>query len=216
MSEDYGNLDQMTMFVFYCFNSGATVVPFRAVGFQTNEVVLDNDDLGVTWSGSWSNSSFTNYYGNPGDVPYRFTTAADTETATATYTPNIPVAGFYPVYTWVLAGGNRTNQLYRIRHTGGEATVRVPHQMVGNGWVYLGTYYFNAGANAANGAVVISNLGPAPRRRQRHYRGCHPVRQRHGLDQPRRRCVRLSAGGGMFPLLGSEFTRPGPAQQHLR
>jgi hypothetical protein len=34
--------------------------------------------------------------------------------------------------------------------------------MVGNGWVYLGEYYFNAGANAAIGSVVISNLRGTP------------------------------------------------------
>ena len=34
--------------------------------------------------------------------------------------------------------------------------------MVGNGWVYLGTYYFNAGSNSVNGAVIISNLQPTP------------------------------------------------------
>ncbi|TAK96273.1 MAG: hypothetical protein EPO07_14685, partial [Verrucomicrobia bacterium] len=49
-------------------------------------------------------------------------------------------------------------QLYRIRHTGGESQVRIPHHMVGNGWIYLGEYYFNAGSNAASGSVVISNL----------------------------------------------------------
>jgi hypothetical protein len=43
---------------------------------------------------------------------------------------------------------------YRIRHTGGEAQVRVPHNMVGSGWVYLGAYEFNAGSNATNGAVL--------------------------------------------------------------
>jgi len=162
MNEDYGNLDQMTLFAYYCFNAGATVVPMRPVGHQTNEVVLDNDDPGVTFGGAWANSSSSVFYGSPGDVPYRFATVADTETATATFTPNIPVSGFYPVYTWVLAGSNRTNQLYRIRHSGGEAQVRVPHHMVGGGWVYLGTYHFNAGSNAAQGAVVISNLGPVP------------------------------------------------------
>ena len=159
MNEDYGNLDQMTMFAIYCFNAGATVVPFRPIGFQTNEVVLDNVSAGVTWSGSWSDSSSTVYYGQAGALPYRFANVSATETATATYTPNIPVAGFYPVYTWVLAGGNRINQLYRINHTGGQSLVRVPHHMVGNGWVYLGTYYFNAGSNPAKGAVIISNLG---------------------------------------------------------
>jgi hypothetical protein len=156
--EDFGNLDQMTMFVFYCFNAGATVVPFRPVGYQTNEVVLDNDDPGVTFSGSWANSSSTIFWGSPGDVPYRYASLAATETATAAYTPTIPVAGFYPVYTWVRHGSDRGDQLYRIRHTGGETQVRVPHYMVGNGWVYLGTYYFNAGSNAAAGSVVISNL----------------------------------------------------------
>lgn len=162
MNEDYGNVDQMNLFATYCFNAGATVVPMRPIGNQTNEVVLDNDDAGVTFSGTWNNSSSTIFYGSAGDLPYRFASLAATETATATYAPNLPAAGFYPVYTWVRHGPDRTSQLYRIRHTGGESLVRVPHHMVGNGWVYLGTYYFNAGSNAASGAVVISNLQPSP------------------------------------------------------
>jgi hypothetical protein len=158
MNEDYGNVDQLNFFAMYCFNAGAVVVPFRALGQQTNEVVLDNVDAGVTFSGSWVNSSSTIFYGNAGAVPYRYASFAATETATATYTPAIPRAGYYPVYTWVRHGSDRGNQLYRIRHTGGESHVRIPHDMVGNGWVYLGEYYFNAGSNAANGAVIISNL----------------------------------------------------------
>jgi hypothetical protein len=162
MLEDYGNLDQMTLFAFYCFNAGATVVPFRPIGHQTNEVVLDNDDLGVTFNGSWSDSGSTVFFGSAGDLPYRFATSSTTETATASYTPNIPVTGFYPVYTWALAGANRTNQLYRIRHSGGESQVRVPHHLVGGGWIYLGTYHFPAGSNMNLAAVIISNLSPAP------------------------------------------------------
>jgi hypothetical protein len=162
MNEDYGNLDQMTLFAFHCFNAGATVVPLRPVGFQTNEVVLDNDSPGVVFAGNWSDSSATIFYGATGDVPYRFASIAPTETATATYTPTIRATGFYPVYTWVAHGGNRTSQLYRINHTGGQAAVRVPHHMVGQGWVYLGTYYFNAGSNSVIGAVIVSNLHPTP------------------------------------------------------
>ncbi|NOS69361.1 MAG: hypothetical protein HOP33_05450 [Verrucomicrobia bacterium] len=162
MNEDYGNVDQMNLFATYCFNAGAVVVPMRPIGNQTNEVVLDNDDAAVTYVGGWSDSASTIYYGSPGDVPYRFASLGATETATVSYTPNLPAAGFYPVYTWVRHGSDRTSQLYRIRHTGGESLVRIPHHMVGNGWVYLGTYYFNAGSNSSNGAVVISNLQPTP------------------------------------------------------
>lgn len=158
MNEDYGNLDQLNFFAQYCFNAGATVVSMRPLGHQTNEVILDNDDPSVAFAGSWSDSSQTTFWGAAGDVPYRFASLSATETATATYTPNIPVAGFYPVYTWVLSGSDRGDQLYRIRHTGGESLVRIPHHMVGNGWIYLGEYYFNAGANSVSGSVVVSNL----------------------------------------------------------
>lgn len=161
--EDYGNLDQMNLFAAYCFNAGATVVAFRPIGDQTNEVVLDNVSPGVSFQGAWSNSTATSqYFGRVGEVAYRFAAIAATETATATYTPHVPETGLYPVYAWAAHGANRTFQLYRIRHTGGEATVRVPHHLVGNGWVYLGSYYFQRGSNAQSGAVVISNLAPTP------------------------------------------------------
>lgn len=135
MNEDYGNLDQMTLFVAYCFNAGATVVPLRPVGYQTNEVVLDNDSPRVSWDGSWSDSTSGVFFGKAGAVPYRFAAASQTETALATYTPAIPVAGRYPVYCWAAHGANRIRQLYRIFHTGGETRVRIPHDLVGKGWV---------------------------------------------------------------------------------
>lgn len=116
MNEDYGNLDQMNMFAQYAFNAGATVVPMRPVGFQRREVVLDNVSSDVTWSGGWNNSTQTIYYGNPGEVPYRWASLSSSETATASYVPNIPEDGFYPVYTWVRHGSDRTFRLYRIRH----------------------------------------------------------------------------------------------------
>jgi hypothetical protein len=158
MNEDYGNLDQLNFFAAYCFNAGATVISMRPLGQQTNEVVLDNDDAGVVFAGTWFNSTSVVFYGSSGDIPYRYAALAATETATATYTPNIPVAGFYPVYTWVRAGSDRGEQLYRVRHTGGESQLRIPHHMVGNGWIFLGEYFFNAGANTALGSVVVSNL----------------------------------------------------------
>ncbi|MEO5801933.1 MAG: immunoglobulin domain-containing protein [Verrucomicrobiota bacterium] len=159
MNEDYGNIDQLSFLAAYCFNAGATVVAFRPLNHQTNEAVLNQDSPNVTYSGIWNISTAQPYFGSASDVvSYLYASLANTETATATYTPNIPQMGFYPVYTWVRHGLDRGDQLYRIKHTGGESQVRIPHHMVGNGWVYLGEYYFNQGSNSLNGAVVISNL----------------------------------------------------------
>src|SRR5262245_43103521 len=69
MIEDLGNQDQMTFLADYLFRAGATVVPLRPVGHQTNQVVLDNDDAAVTYTGTWTNSTGTVFYGSAGDVP---------------------------------------------------------------------------------------------------------------------------------------------------
>lgn len=169
--EDFGNQEQMTAYADYALRAGATVVPMRPVGRQLNQVVLDNDSAGVTFTGTWSNSVNTQYYdedygtaggGNADAIPYKFAgTVTGTETATATYLPNIPQAGFYPVYTWVLYGSDRTDQTYRINHTGGTTEISVNHSKVGSGWVYLGTYHFNQGSSATGeGSVVITNKAP--------------------------------------------------------
>jgi hypothetical protein len=164
--EDFGNQDQLTYYVDYLLRAGATVVPMRPVGRQLNEVVLDNDSPGVTYSGSWStNTVGPRWYdedygvGGPDADRYRFANVnASTEMAVATYTPNIPQSGFYPVYTWAAHGGNRTSQLYKVNHSGGQTQIHIDHRMVGNGWVYLGTYHFNAGSSPTAGSVQISNL----------------------------------------------------------
>src|SRR6476620_10021173 len=62
MIEDLGNVDQMASFADYLFRAGATVVPLRPVGNQANEVVLDNDDEGVTFEGDWSDAKDSPVY----------------------------------------------------------------------------------------------------------------------------------------------------------
>jgi hypothetical protein len=156
--EDMGNLDQMNRFAEYIFRAGGTVVPYRPLGHQTNEVVLDNVDSGVTFNGTWFDSVSPIYYGQAAQTPYRYAyiDTADT-TAWAVYRPDLPVAGFYPVYAWTRHGSDRVRQLYRIQHAGGVTEVRVNHRRVGNGWVWLGNYYFEAGTA---GSVTIANHAP--------------------------------------------------------
>jgi autotransporter-associated beta strand protein len=168
MVEDFGNQDQLTLYAEYLFQAGATVVPMRPVGRQLNEVVLDNDSPEVVWSGSWSINTagpawFDEDYGAVTDgAKYRFAAVnASQETATAVYAPTIPEAGLYPVYVWASAASNRTDQLYRVNHAGGSTEVRVDHRKVGNGWVWLGSYQFEAGRSLERGSVTISNRSAA-------------------------------------------------------
>ncbi len=168
MIEDLGNVDQMTFLADTLFRAGATVVPLRPVGHQTSEVVLDNDDASVTFTGSWSNSTQPIFYGSAGDVPYRFASTSITETAYARYAPNFTKPGFYPIYSWTRSGSDRaTDQLYRVNHSGGITEVTVNHRRVGNGLVYLGTYYFDVGStgyvdisnrSSGTGSVVIADM----------------------------------------------------------
>ncbi len=160
MAEDYGNIDQLNYFVHYAFNAGATVVPLRPVGWQQIEIVLDNDDPGVTFMGSWTNGSSTKYYENgetPSGVIYKWIAASTTETATACYTPDITVTDFYPVYCFTVAGTNRTLQTYRVGHSGGMSEIAIDHREVGNGWIWLGNYYLEAGGD---NYVEITNESP--------------------------------------------------------
>ena len=165
MVEDFGNLDQLNYFALQAWKAGATIVPMRPLGHQTNEVVIDNVDTAaslasrVTYGGSWGDTGQTDYYyGKAGEVGYRWADTCSTgTTAWASYRPNLPVAGEYPVYVWARPGSDRVPQLYRVHHAGGVTDVRVDHRQVGNGWVWIGNYWFDAGTN---GCVNISNFSP--------------------------------------------------------
>ena len=137
MVEDMGNQDQDTYFAHYLLQAGATVVPTRPVDHQSHEAVVDNSDVDSpatggfqVISGTWSNSTNTPYWSNNNGndaVHYRFATAAATESAVARFTPNISVAGYYPVYAWAKPGTDRLgNQTFRINYPGGNP-VEVPH-----------------------------------------------------------------------------------------
>ncbi|MGB7157211.1 MAG: hypothetical protein WBD40_04030, partial [Tepidisphaeraceae bacterium] len=163
MMEDHGNVDQLSFFAEHALAAGATVVPLRPIGHQLNEVIVDNAGPGFSiQSGSWSTSSggpyWSNNDGNDGGDNYRFaTTTTGNETAVARFTPTISQTGFYPVYAWANPGAsdNRVeDQIYRVNYAGGSKEVKVATRLVGNGWIYLGNYYFTAGSS---GNVEVSN-----------------------------------------------------------
>ena len=143
----------------YLHNAGANVWTCRERDFNTNMVIIDNQDASPAFSvtGSWPTSTGAGTWkGNN----YQYSTVSATETSVATYAPSIPAAGYYCVYLWTPSASNRsTDAKVRVRHTGGVTTHVINMQRDGNTWRFLGSYYFNAGRDAAKGAVEISNQG---------------------------------------------------------
>jgi hypothetical protein len=85
---------------------------------------------------------------------YFYTPSAGTYTAT--WTPNIDLAGSYEVSArWVSDPNRSTAVPYTINHAGGSDTVNVDQRQNGGQWVVLGTYNFNAGTG---GNVTIDNF----------------------------------------------------------
>src|SRR5262249_29713924 len=81
------------------------------------------------------------------------------QTASATWTPNLPEAGFYNVYvSYTRSGTNRASDAhYIVRHTGGVTEFRVNQERHGWTWVLLGRFHFEAGSHPAGGSVELAD-----------------------------------------------------------
>lgn len=128
-----------------------------------SEFILDN------WSASgvqasnvaqWSRwvTTPTGFYGKD----YMHDGNAGKGTKWVKFSPTLFQAGNYEVFGWwpMAATGNASNVPVEIVHTGGTANVTVNQQTTGGGWVSLGTYSFNAGAQ---GSVTFRNNGTTGR-----------------------------------------------------
>ncbi|HBP20508.1 MAG TPA: hypothetical protein DEA08_22290, partial [Planctomycetes bacterium] len=142
---------------YYLSNAGARVESVRERWFTPHEVVVDDGDPGFQVSGSWSSGTSTRPFRGAG---YRYAFQAAAGGAQATWTPDLPAAGRYPVYVWYTVGGNRTTEaVYTIHHSGGVSQVRLNQQQPGGHWSFLGLFHFDAGTA---GKVVLSNEGSDP------------------------------------------------------
>jgi uncharacterized protein (DUF1800 family) len=143
-------IDAYTIYSSSNLNSGFTPnTNFSWLPSGQPEVVVDN--TGATVVGSWSVSSgASDRYGSD----YRFK-GLGTGSAYLQFTPNLPVAGTYQVYTWYSQGTNRTaGAPYLISYSGGSSNVLVNQKTGGGGWVFLGAFNFAAGTS---GNVRISD-----------------------------------------------------------
>lgn len=117
------------------------------------------DETQATLVGAWQYSTHTPPYVGLG---YLHDLRADKGAKSATFTPDLPRAGWYEVRLAHCANVRRTSSApVTIRHADGEITVRInqrqepPHARL---WRPLGTFRFTAGRT---GFVRIGNTGTA-------------------------------------------------------
>ncbi|MEM7315268.1 MAG: discoidin domain-containing protein, partial [Planctomycetota bacterium] len=125
------------------------------------EVVVDNSDsTGIALVGEWSETAAF-----PGGFYDSNSLYSRDASASATFTPDLPVGGQYEVFVrWMNNWGGQDHSNHgrnvpiTVTHLAGEATTTVNQDIDGGKWVSFGTYDFEAGANA-NGSVKIANDG---------------------------------------------------------
>jgi uncharacterized lipoprotein YddW (UPF0748 family) len=156
--EDFSNAEAVNYYLArYLWNAGADVWLVRERAMIGHEVIVDNDtgEPDYTETGSWATTSYGGTGYNGGDYRYATSTSADPPTATATWTPNLPEAGWYAVWAWFRHGSNRpADARYQVHHAGGVTTVSISQEVHGQTWRYLGEYYFEAGTG---GYVTLLN-----------------------------------------------------------
>jgi hypothetical protein len=119
---------------------------------QPDSMIVDDEDPGCTFAGSWSTSTWGNIYGTmkhykgPGDG-----------SATATYTTPMPAPAQCYVYFWVNNGAYAEAAQYIVQHSSGTDTVYASQYNVGDGWHQLGIWHFGSSATVT---VTDKDWGP--------------------------------------------------------
>lgn len=154
--------------------AGANVFTPRERDWQTNEVVVDNDDKNNTTSsyleiashGRWKDTGKQGFASPDGIIEDEYnpfecgttrmvSTTNDDDASSAIYQPYIPESGRYAVYvSYVTMPNSVDDAKYIVCHQGQRTEFRVNQQMGGGTWVYLGTFEFDKGSSEQNRVVL--------------------------------------------------------------
>jgi hypothetical protein len=122
------------------------------------DIIIDNGDQGTSQSGSWHSVNLSEQYGD--DTLYSI---AGGDVEAYRFSPNLPYAGTYEVFSWNSCYSNRpTNVPHTIQHANDSNTISVDQDCdtgTHGEWFSLGHYYFNAG-DAGYLEVHDTNLNP--------------------------------------------------------
>lgn len=155
-------------------SAGATVFTPRERDWQTEEVIVDNDDVSSGYmetniAGSWKKASSTGFAMPEGVIedgynPFEKGTARKVGTTHATagsaavYTPSFAKTGRYAVYvSYVTEDNSVSDAHYTVWHQGMRTDFRVNQTIGGGTWVYLGTFEFDQGCSEGNRVEVTSD-----------------------------------------------------------
>lgn len=156
-------------------NSGAYVFLPRERDFQSNEIIVDNDDPKGDFyketNGeklSWEDGDSVGFAHrkevySEGENPfnmgsYRQIISEKKGDASATWTAHFPHSGRYAVYVSYHTLPNSSSQaLYTVHHAGGSTNFIVNQKQGEKTWIYLGTFFFNRGFNPNRGSVTLTN-----------------------------------------------------------
>lgn len=153
--------------------AGAVVYTPRERDWQPHEAIVDNDGskgyVEANGREKWDvapDRGFAFHRGmyRDGENPFEQGTARMVRSTKkrneswASYQPTIEHAGRYAVYvSYQTVSKSVSDAQYIVVHKGERTLFRVNQQMGGGTWVYLGTFDFDAGNNAAN-RVIVTNL----------------------------------------------------------
>lgn len=157
-------------------NAGANVFTPRERDWQTNEVIVDNDQASTSYREFPSDDypwvkaptkGFAMHSGtykdgeNPftaGTARMNLTTDKQKKESVVRYQPMLPESGRYAVYvSYQTLKGSIDDAQYTVYHQGIPTTYHINQQMGGGTWVYLGSFDFDAGSSPRN-CVIVSNL----------------------------------------------------------
>lgn len=123
--------------------------PSRPVTVEPGAITVDNADPGFAPGGAaWSEAAC----GLGGAHAWSYSTSDPAKAAvSATWTPQLPGAGFYELRAYIPECGERAtaSARYVIHHDGGVSETRVDQQASAGTWVTLGTFFFGAGGAMA-------------------------------------------------------------------
>ncbi|MEZ4319253.1 MAG: N-acetylmuramoyl-L-alanine amidase [Myxococcota bacterium] len=162
--EDLHNPEGMNQYLTaYLENAGAAVFTVKERDLQTATAIADNDGSGYSESGTGF-ETYLDGFGNASTYAYG-TDPFDSGTTrrfpatgggVATWTPSVPVDGYYNVYvSWDSDPANASDAHYRIVHPGGVIDRYYDQKVHGSTWQYTDQLWLPAGV----GGLTVELVG---------------------------------------------------------